>query len=190
MTAAMGCGDEGLQGAGGEGGAGGAATGNGGAGGAADDDPYAELYACEETSFQAQPLSGPGYDAATGFVGTPKSSYVVHTTQIYIRPEKQGEFFQTAGKVAAQLGTTAGLVAFTVGTDSDCGVARTLGVWESEEAMYAFVGSGAHAEAMAKTASLSFSGRTTHWDATPEEVQALTWDDARGKLAEAESFDY
>lgn len=194
ITAALGCGEPDSQGEGGRvaGEGGGGAGVGGGVGGDPGEDPYAPLYACEEVGFAEQaPLSGPGYDAETGFVGTPQSSYVVHTTQIYIRPDKQGEFFLAAGKVANQLATTEGLVAFAVGTDDGCGVARTMGVWTSEEALYAFVGSGAHADAMAKTADLSFTGRTTHWDATPEDVQSLTWDVARAKLdAVDHQFDY
>lgn len=179
------CGDDAAndEGAGATGGAG-----DGGAGGPAD---YSALYACEEVQFgEAKPLSGPGYDPMTGFVGTPQSSYVVHATQIYLRPEHYDEFYGLAGKVVAQLASTEGLVAFTIGSDDACGVARTMGVWSSEEALYAFVGSGAHAEAMAKTSALTFTGRTTHWDATPEDVEALTWDVARAKLEDVDPLGY
>jgi heme-degrading monooxygenase HmoA len=184
MMLAAGCSDgESSSGAGGE------AAGAGGEGGAAPD--YSTLYTCEELVFaEAKELSGPGYDPTNGFVGTPQASYVVHATQIYYRPEGETEFFQLAGKVAAQLAQTEGLVAFSLGTDDTCGVARTMGVWASEEALYAFVGSGAHAEAMAKTSDITFSGRTTHWDATPEEVEALTWDVARDKLEDIEPLDF
>lgn len=171
-------------------GASGGATGAGaeGAGGAPD---YSSLYACEEVEFgEAKPLSGPGYDPMTGFVGTPQSSYVVHATQIYLRPEHYNDFYAEAGKVVAQLASTEGLVAFTIGSDDSCGVARTMGVWTSEEALYAFVGSGAHAQAMSKTAQMTFTGRTTHWDATPEEVEALTWDVARAKLESVAPLGY
>ena len=170
-------------------GAGGQAAGAGGAGGAPPD--YTSLYACEEVAFgEAKELSGPGYDPTNGFVGTPQASYVVHATQIYYRPDQADEFFQLAGKVVAQLAETEGLVAFTLGSDDTCGVARTLGVWTSEEALYAFVGSGAHAEAMAKTSATTFTGRTTHWDATPAEVDALSWDVARAKLEDIEPLDF
>lgn len=146
-------------------------------------DPYAHLYACEEVALQdARPLSGPGYDVATGFVGAPQSSYVIHTTQIYVRPEQQAEFFKESAKVMAQMDATDGVVAYTVALDQGCGVARTMGVWISEEAIYAFVGSGAHAAAMQRTTELSFTGKTTTWDATQGDVLALGWDVAREKL--------
>ena len=170
----------------------GGSAGQGGSGeGGAPPDPYAALYACEETEFVAfKTLSGPGYDEETGFVGQPRESYVLHATQIYVRPEQEQTFLQVSGAVIGQLGTTPGLVAFSVGSDDGCGVARTIGVWESEEALYAFVGSGAHAEAMAQTAALSFTGRTTHWDATAEEVLSYDGDVARAKLADVEPLGY
>jgi len=154
-----------------------------GQGGSEPTDPYAELYECQETAFaEGRALSGPGFDMVTGFVGTPQATYTIHTTQIYVRPEMKGEFYKEAGKVAVQLANTEGLVAFALATDDVCGVARTMGVWTSEEAMYALVGSGAHAEAMQRTTELSFTGRTTSWEATSDEVPLLSWDIARQKL--------
>jgi heme-degrading monooxygenase HmoA len=180
------CGDDASQ----TDGEGGNATGQGGEAGGAPADAYAHLYECQEVAFEeGKPLSGPGYDPMTGFVGTPQAKYIVHTTQIYVRPEQENAFFQAAGKVIAQLSQTDGLVAYALAGDDGCGVQRTMGVWESEEALYAFVGSGAHVEAMQKTGELSFTGRTTNWEATSDEVLALTWDVARGKLAEVAAVD-
>ncbi len=151
-------------------------------------DPYEHLYACEDSAFaEAKPLSGPGYDPMTGFTGTPQATYVVSATQIFVKPEKQDAFFAQAGKVVAQLGETPGLVAFALGGDASCGDSRTIGVWESEDALYEFVGSGAHLTAMQQANDLGFTGRTTHWNATPDEVEALTWKGAREKLAAVES---
>jgi quinol monooxygenase YgiN len=184
LVVAVGCGDD-ASGSDGEG------AGNpGGEGGGSGEpvDPYAHLYACEDSAFtEAKPLSGPGYDPVTGFTGTPLATYVVSATQIYVRPEQQNAFFEQAGKVVAQLGETPGLVAFGLGTDSACGDSRTIGVWESEDALYEFVGSGAHLTAMQMANELGFTGRTTHWNATSEEVKALTWQGAREKLAAVES---
>jgi hypothetical protein len=52
--------------------------------------------------------------------------------------------------------------------------------------MYAFVLSGAHAEAMGMTLDLSDTGRSTHWDATPEELDTLDWTVANAKLDDVE----
>ncbi len=190
LVVAAACGDEGSSS--GEGGGGGAANGvTSGAGGQGGDpgDPYAHLYDCEEVAFsEGRPLSGPGYDPETGLTGAPQASYVLHATQIYVKPEQQDAFFAAVGKVLVQLGQSEGLVAYGLATDDGCGVARTMGVWTSEEAMYAFVASGAHLEAMQRTAELSYTGKTTQWTGSADDVVALTWDVARAKLDAVDSF--
>lgn len=142
------------------------------------------LYDCPEDTFeQNRPLVGPGIAPGQGLLGERQASYVVHTTQIYARPEKAQAFMEVVGSVIAQLEETPGLVGYALGTDPACGVARTLGVWASEEAMYRFATSGAHLEAMGQFTDLALTGRVTHWNATPEEVEALTFDVARQRIA-------
>lgn len=179
----VGCGDD-TSGGGGSAQGGEAAVGGEaatGGGGAAALDPH---YACVEANLiEARKLSGPGFDAEQGgFLGATSASYVVSTTQIYVPKEKQGPFLGLATAVSTQLEATDGLVAYALGYDSGCEVNRTLSVWESEEKMYAFVGSDAHLEAMSQTTDVSVTGRVTHWTATAEEVEALDWDVARAKL--------
>jgi hypothetical protein len=167
---------------GGTGGAGGTGAGAAGGGGGSQ---YAALYDCEEAAFgEAKPLSGPNFDLSMGgFLTEPTSdTFVVHATQIYFTEEQYDPFFAMAGKVIGELANTEGLIAWTVGSDDTCGVARTMGLWESEEALYKFIATGAHAEAMAKTTELSITGRTTHFTVTKEEAEALSWDVARQKL--------
>lgn len=185
---AVGCGDDTSDSGGG---AQGGATSEGGAaatggGGAAALDPR---YACVETNLiEARKLSGPGFDATQGgFLGATSASYVVSTTQIYVPKAKQGPFLGLVTDVGTQLEATDGLVAYALGYDAGCEVNRTLSVWESEEKMYAFVGSDAHLEAMSQTTEVSVTGRVTHWTATPEEVEALDWDVARAKIAEVDA---
>lgn len=147
----------------------------------------AQLYGCEETMFGASPLAGPLYDGEKGGIqGTPQAGYVLHTTQIYIKPEGAQTFTELAAAVSAEAVATAGLIAFSVGSDNGCGVARTMGIWASEEAMYKLVTSEAHAKAMGMTLDLSYTGRVTHWNATADEANAYTWDVARAKIADVE----
>lgn len=178
-AALAGCADDEAAPAG-VGGAGG--TGAGGTGGAPPD--VAAYYACAETGFaEARPLSGPGLDPETGeLVGAPQASYVAHATQIYPKADKEKDFFGLVGPVLQQLEETPGLVAYALGSDEGCGVQRTMGIWESEEAMFAFVTSGAHATAMGSTLTVSITGKTTSWTVSADEVAALDWDVARGKL--------
>lgn len=190
---APGCGDsESSSSTGGSGGTGGAASSSttGGSGGTGAGGASVEaFYACEELEFaEARPLSGMNFDASEGgFLTEPtQSTFVAHTTQIYMKPEGEAEFLMLSGQLFGVLGDTPGLVAWTVGTDEGCGVARTMGIWESEEALYAFVASDLHAQAMSRTTALSFTGRTMHFDVTKEEAEALTWDVMREKLEDVE----
>jgi heme-degrading monooxygenase HmoA len=97
-----------------------------------------------------QPARRPLYDPEKGGIqGALQANYVLHTTQIYLKPEGAQEFGELAEAVGAEAANTEGLIAFSVGSDNGCGVARTMGIWASEEAMYKLVTSEAHAKAMA-----------------------------------------
>jgi hypothetical protein len=144
------------------------------------------LLACESDAFTiGRPLSGPGLDE-NGFVGEPLASYIVHTTQIIPKPEMEEAFFEQSVAVFGQLATSGGMVAYGFALDDECGDARTVGVWESEETMYAFAGTGEHVKAMARTHELSLAGRVAHWTATPEEILALDWAEVKARIAGAE----
>jgi len=146
-----------------------------------------DFYACEELAFSGAPLAGPGWDAEKGGIqGELQPGYVLHTTQIYIKPEGAEEFLELAQAISAEAVKTEGLIAFSVGSDMGCGVARTMGIWTDEAAIYKLVASEAHAKAMGRTTELSYTGRTTHWAATAEEANAYSWDAARAKLASVE----
>ncbi len=123
-----------------------------------------------------------GYDPETGFVGEPQATYFAATTQIYVAADAQEAFISASGPVIQQILKTPGLVAWTVGGDTDCQVNRTMTIWESEDAMYSFVTSGAHAEVMGQVTELSLTGKTVHWVITPEEIETQTWDTVRAKL--------
>ena len=149
------------------------------------------LFACIDEEFNVnRPLAGNGYDAEQGgLIGSVQESYVVHTTQIFVPPEAETDFFTVLGPVIAQLAETPGLVGYSLAGDAGCGDYRTLGIWESEEAMYDFVLSGAHAEAMPQTGTLSEAARVTHWTATAAEVNALDWDVAQDKIRDIQQSD-
>ena len=163
------------------GGGSGADPGDGGSGAGVDVQAY---YACDETDFTPfGPMNGPGFDPDTGaFLDPHPEGYVIHTTQLIVKPEANDEALQLSGAVFAQLQTTPGFLGVAVAGSTACSNLRTLGVWESEEAMYAMVGQGAHAQAMARTTAISVTGRVTHWDATAADVEALDWDVAKAKI--------
>ena len=146
-----------------------------------------QFYGCDEQAFSASPLAGPGFDGAKGGIqGALADSYVLHTTQIYLRPEGAATFFDLTLAILDDAVANPGLIAFSVGTDDACGVARTMGIWASEEAMYAFVTRKPHLDAMAVTTELTFTGRVTHWTATADEANAYTWEVAREKISDVE----
>lgn len=145
------------------------------------------LYDCVDPDFTViQPLSGPGIDPATGELLAPlQDGYVLHTTQILVKPEKLEEFLALNVPIFEQLMQTEGLLGFALAQEPNCGFSRTMGVWESEAAMFAFVASGAHAQAMAKTTEVSITGRTTAWSVTADELP-LTWELAFAAIADVE----
>ncbi len=148
-----------------------------------------ELFACDTGRFViGKPLVGPGFDPARGGVlGELQPTYVVHTTQLFVDPERIAEFQAVADPVSAQLDATEGLLAYSYAGDEGCGEASTLAIWASEAAMYKFVGTGAHAEAMGQADEVGLAGRVIHWTVTGAEVNAIDWEAARAKIREVEA---
>lgn len=148
----------------------------------------AELLACSSGALQVNgPLAGAGLDPATGLTGERQETYVVSTTQLVVPPEAMGEFGDLVADIFTDISTREGLVAYTFASDEGCNHQRTLTVWTSEEAMFAFMVGDAHTRAMNATIGISDAGRVTHWTATADEVEALTWDQAVARMAEVEN---
>lgn len=143
----------------------------------------ADPYACVETMRQEfGPLAGPGWDPVSGPLDPKQATYVVHSTQILVKPDQVERFSQLLDPVMAQLQSSEGLVAYTAAQDMNCGWSRTLGIWRSEEAIYKFMASGAHLAAMSETTTISFTGKVTHWT-VPADQLPVTWADAEAQLA-------
>ncbi|WP_437573762.1 antibiotic biosynthesis monooxygenase family protein [Sorangium sp. So ce887] len=131
-----------------------------------------------EADLQAEPLSGPGVDPATGELLPPPegSSYTVSATFGVPRPgdavrEKYVQYF---GAIQAQLASQPGLLAIQLGQSPSCGSGRTLAVWSSTEAMYEFVMSPAHLAAMdAVNELLEPNYVVTHWEAASADEVTL-----------------
>jgi hypothetical protein len=158
-----------------------------------DDGSAAEreaMLACDSGELQVGPeLSGAGFDRSQGGLLPPLSdSYVVHTTQLVVRPDELDTLFKLTGDVVVQANAARGMVALSLARDEPCNCYRTLGVWADEEQMLQFVVSGAHREAMERFEEVALVGRTTSWHATADEVNALTWEDAIGRLAQAGAY--
>lgn len=147
-------------------------------------------YACVETSLEVTPLFGPGWNSETNtLLEATQETYVVHTTQAMLSTDYAAEFEALSNAVVEQLMTTPGLIAVGFATEPNCGFVRTTGIWESEAAMYRFVGSGAHAQAMAQTASLELSGRVTHFDVAASDLP-VPWETIISRIGEVDPFGY
>jgi quinol monooxygenase YgiN len=142
-----------------------------------------------EQNFMPSPLEGPGIDPETGaIVGTPQDTYLLHTTLAVITPETAQALQALSEEVIAQAMTSEGAIGFSFSFDPTCGFARTLGIWESEEAMLAFVVSGKHAEAMQQTEELLATGAFGHTEIAAEDV-GNAWDLALAHLETVEPYD-
>lgn len=154
-------------------------------GGTGDGIDVAELYACEELEFtEFRPLSGAGWVPGMGLTDDSQTEYIVHTTQIYTRPEGMDAFIELSGRISTDADASTELIGLALGGDAGCGVSRTLGVWKSTAGLYELTVQDAHLEAMSRTLELSYSGRVTHWTATREELAELDWDVVRAKIAD------
>ncbi len=139
---------------------------------------------CIEDDFGAAPFAGPGFSPDTGLIGTAQDSYVASTTFIIVNSEDQDRFLQLAGAVIETMGDMPGLVGYSLGASEKCGTSRTLTVWESEQAMFDFVVSDAHAAAMSQAESISEIGVVTHWDVSSDNVPP-PWDEAKTEVGNA-----
>lgn len=128
------------------------------------------------------PHTGPGVDPSTGKVAP--GSYHVSTTYLALRPGKEPLAGELAGPVIESIFGMPGLVAVAASRSSSCAALRTLTVWQTEEAMFAFVASPAHVRAMAQTAEVSRgTSNTIAWSGSAE---SATWDEAAKRLGEEE----
>ncbi len=145
------------------------------------------LYDCEDPMLLVGlPLTGPGIDPETGELLPPlQDSYIVHTTQLMIKPEAQEQFDELTGAVMAQLMETEGVVGVALAYEPTCDFYRTMGIWEDERSLMLFVGTGVHAQAMGQTAEISLTGRTTHWTVSADELP-LTWEMAIEQVADVD----
>ncbi len=154
---------------------------------APDQEPVKYFPECDETDFSPGPLDGPGWDDNTGLVAPVLDEYVVSTTALKVRPEKNAEFFALAASVSLQMQTSEGFMARSLATSMACGSARTISVWRSVEDMYGFVNTGAHAEAMSRPDEVGEIGVVTHFMAPASDIP-ITWEVARERLREVPAF--
>ncbi|MEN0060684.1 MAG: hypothetical protein AAGA48_00970 [Myxococcota bacterium] len=90
------------------------------------------------------------------------SDAIVASTYLRLNPDNLDVFDTYSGPVIGDLlSGRAGLLYLATGQSMECGVARTLTVWESEEAMMDFVVGKAHIAAIGVTDQVSRGGSIT-----------------------------
>lgn len=144
------------------------------------DDDYAQ---CSKGEVEADittslALAGPGVDPDTGML-TP-GDYLVATTYLALQPGKVDTVVELSGPVIESSFTLPGFVAMTIAGSEACNTLRTLTVWESEQAMFAFVASPSHTRAMAQTGNISRgTSNTITWEG---DADSVTWQKAAREL--------
>ncbi len=152
------------------------------------------LAACEFATpdgWIRSPFEGPAYTMDDGLVGdfADDHTFVAATTYLPLldTPEAQAAFDDKMVAIQELLDAKPeGLVGVSF---SQAMVGkhryRTLTVWESYDAMYAFVMSDAHAAAMASMSDIAEPGeaRTVAWEINADQVPP-TWDDAVARVGD------
>lgn len=132
------------------------------------------------------PLAGPGVDPESGELrAPPEGGYYMSTTYLQIKPEAQQLFGELVMPIGQQLATQPGLVAVQLTSAAECGTARTLGVWESEEAMFDFSLGDAHQAAVGRIDEVS-RGASAFATWTAASLDQTTWQAAADRLAEVD----
>ena len=120
-----------------------------------------EAETIERDSFVARGIGAEGEPA--GFGELPPGAIVSSTyLRVQDNEEAAAAFDERMGPIIGQLSAPdAGLLGLSLRVSMECNTARTLTVWENEEAMMKFVMSAAHLEAIASTAEISRGGSIT-----------------------------
>lgn len=130
----------------------------------------------------AEPFEGPGYVLGDGLVDPkPDGTYVVAATHLVVDPDARAEFEAQVGRVLDVLEASDGYVGRSLRRQTVGDEYWTLTVWESEDAMYAFVGSDVHVEAMSRAAEFGRAGEVVRWEAPAARIPP-SWDEVLERL--------
>jgi len=134
----------------------------------------------------APPFEGPGY--SNGLTSEAEGPFTVSTTNLILKegdPDAQGLFDKNMEVLSKALPDAEGLVGSSLSITLFGSGYRTLSVWESEEAVLAWVTSEAHGNAMSEMADHSDpKSSVASWTMTRAELEEAppSWDDAKARL--------
>jgi|GEM_PF-1658524 len=145
-------------------------------------------FACEDDDLAVSfPMTGPGFDSATGTAKAPvQEHYLAVTTLIVVgeAPNSGPRINELIGGMVGPLMGNPGLIAMSFSGSARCGYGRTISVWKDEASMYSFFTSPIHVAAMNEAPAISRGSTSTHWEVSAQDVN-ISWDVARAKLNEA-----
>lgn len=142
-------------------------------------------YGCEETDRQViLPWTGPGASTPGELDPLDSDEYVLHATWLVARPGMEQEVIARSIDIIAAVRDIPGFVAASASRSERCGYLRTIGIWESDAAMFQLLTSSAHIEAVLRATTLSSTGKTTRWTGAAADARALDWDVSRARLDE------
>lgn len=141
-------------------------------------DPRDEFCVATEVEEDSFVVAGVGaMDGPPSFPPSLPPGAVVSSTYLRLKDteEAQQRFDELNGPITAELTAPAeGLMGLSIRISLECNTARTITVWESEEALMKFVLGDAHINAVRATGELSRGGTITDvWEA--DTVENFEW---------------
>lgn len=128
----------------------------------------------------SEPLEGPGYTEAGGFL-IDADTLVVAVTYADIASGQRGAFDDHVDAITAQADASPGFVARSLRGKVPGREVWTLTVWEDEDSLLGFATSGAHLEAMSAYVELTDAAYSQTWTIDADEMP-VDWDDALARL--------
>lgn len=126
------------------------------------------------------PLEGPGMEIGGELLVEPEedAQWIAASTHLYVSGSGMKLFNENMERMQETLDAEPeGLIAYSLGQELIGREYKTLTIWESEEAMYAFVMTPAHAQAMVDGAAIANPDKestTWSWEVSPEDLP-LGW---------------
>lgn len=145
-----------------------------------DDDALPPI---DESACSRDRLEADGRDSSE-LAPLPPGPWIVSSTYLRLPLSKTAltKFSELNRPLEDALRANPGMVQAITRTSGACNTARTFVVWKDEAAMYAFVTSQAHSEAIANVSKVSRGGSiATHWKATTE--AEVSWETVTRRLA-------
>lgn len=136
-------------------------------------------------------FAGPGYDPDTGLKEPVQDTYLAHITVAHIRsdPALEERFVSKNIDLFPVLMQQEGLIGYQVGLSDKCKRGLTIGVWRSEQDMYAFVGTPEHVEAMSIAPEVLTGAGFHHFEIRREDLP-FSFEAARELLGDIDIHEY